>query len=62
MENCLNIVEVLHKEEESFDEEKFKFISSKISIATFVFDASMIDSWTYLSKKNQQCLGSIIII
>ena len=39
MENFLNIVEVLHKEEETFDEENVKFISSKISIGTF-FDAS----------------------
>ena len=51
MENCLNIVEVFHKEEESFDEEKFKFISSKISIATFVFDASMIDSVGLIYRK-----------
>ena len=62
MENCLNIAEVLHKEEETFDEEKFKFINSKISIATFFLMPHMIDIWTYLSKKNQPCLGCIMII
>ena len=51
MENCLNIVEVLHKEEETFVEENVKFISSKISTGIF-FDASY-DSYLDLSIKEK---------
>ena len=61
MENCLNIVEVLHKEEETFVEEMLNLSAQKLALGFFLMP-HMIVIWTYLSRKNQQGLGGIIII